>query len=136
MKEVYLLKSIPSPHRRYIGIADNAANRLLEHNSGESFHTAKYRPWKTVVVVRFEDDKKPGRFERYLKSGSGRAFATVETKPLRIRRSMAVQKGFLVIGPCDAAPRPSHHARLCCLLLTRVAMPTYARAQPFDHREN
>jgi hypothetical protein len=36
---------------------------------------AKHRPWKPVVVIRFEDDVKAEAFERYLKFGSGHAFA-------------------------------------------------------------
>ena len=42
---------------------------------GKSPHTAKYVPWKTVVVIGFEEDERAFQFERYLKTGSGRAFA-------------------------------------------------------------
>jgi len=37
--------------------------------------SSKFRPWSPVVVIRFENDEKAERFERYLKSGSGHAFA-------------------------------------------------------------
>lgn len=75
MKYVYRIQSIPAPHEFYTGIADNFEERLAGHNSGDSKHTAKFRPWRPVVVIRFEDDDKAQAFERYLKSGSGRAFA-------------------------------------------------------------
>jgi hypothetical protein len=34
-----------------------------------------YGPWKLVVQIGFEDKVKAFAFEKYLKSGSGRAFA-------------------------------------------------------------
>jgi predicted GIY-YIG superfamily endonuclease len=75
MKYVYLLESISHPDKRYIGISDDFNKRIKDHNSGKSPHTAKYKPWKTVVVVRFDNDHKANAFEKYLKSGSGHAFA-------------------------------------------------------------
>jgi len=38
-------------------------------------HTAKYRPWRIEVAIRFRDDQRAVAFERDLKSGSGHAFA-------------------------------------------------------------
>ena len=75
MKYVYLLQSIHHPDQRYIGLASDLSHRLAEHNAGKSHHTAKYRPWRTVAVIRFDDDTRAAEFEQYLKSGSGRAFA-------------------------------------------------------------
>lgn len=75
MKYVYLLRSVPNPTQRYIGMTDNLKGRLEDHNAGKSSHTSKYKPWKIVVAVRFEDDSKALAFEKYLKSGSGHAFA-------------------------------------------------------------
>ena len=75
MKCVYLLQSTSDPRKRYVGITSDFRERLEQHNSGQSPHTAKHRPWKTVVVIRFEDDAQAETFERYLKSGSGHAFA-------------------------------------------------------------
>jgi len=34
-----------------------------------------HRPWAIDVVVQFADEQRSVRFERYLKSGSGVAFA-------------------------------------------------------------
>ena len=75
MRCVYLLRSVSDPARRYVGITDNLDRRLAEHNAGESPHTAKHRPWEVVVSVRFADGAKADAFERYLKQGSGHAFA-------------------------------------------------------------
>lgn len=50
-------------------------NRLAEHNAGECKTTAENRPWEVDVVVDFRDEAKAYAFERYLKTGSGRAFS-------------------------------------------------------------
>jgi len=63
------------PRRTYVGITDELGNRLREHNSGESPHTSKYGPWRLVASIGFADEKRAREFERYLKTGSGRAFA-------------------------------------------------------------
>jgi len=51
------------------------ARRLDEHNSGKSIHTNKFKPWKLSVSIGFAEKAKASDFERYLKTGSGRAFA-------------------------------------------------------------
>jgi predicted GIY-YIG superfamily endonuclease len=75
MPYVYLLQSIRFPDQRYVGLTHDFRHRLQEHNSGESPHTSRYRPWKPIVVMRSEDERRAAEFEQYLKSGSGRAFA-------------------------------------------------------------
>jgi heat shock protein HspQ len=45
------------------------------HNAGQNVHTARDRPWQVVVAMEFPTQLEAYRFERYLKSGSGRAFA-------------------------------------------------------------
>ena len=75
MYYVYLLQSLHSPDKTYIGYTINISQRLADHNSGKSFHTEKYRPWEMVSYVAFNSQEKALDFERYLKSGSGRAFA-------------------------------------------------------------
>lgn len=75
MKYVYLLQSCVFPRKRYIGITTDLEERLIAHNAGQSVYTARFRPWKVVVAIRFEDDVRAEEFERYLKSGSGNAFA-------------------------------------------------------------
>ena len=75
MKCVYLLRSQRHPTRRYVGITDDLERRLAEHNAGRSPHTAAYIPWKLVVALHFENAGTAEAFERYLKNGSGHAFA-------------------------------------------------------------
>jgi putative endonuclease len=73
---VYVLESLTSPERHYTGHTSNEmAVRLSWHNQGRSRHTSKYRPWKVIVSMEFCEERVAVAFERYLKSGSGRAFA-------------------------------------------------------------
>jgi predicted GIY-YIG superfamily endonuclease len=72
---VYLLESETSKGQRYVGMTSDINRRLSEHNDGKSSHTSKYLPWRLVTFVAFSDRQKAEAFERYLKSGSGHAFA-------------------------------------------------------------
>ena len=58
-----------------MGLTSDLDGRLSTHNSGRSTHTSKYRPWQLVTYASFHDDQRAVAFERYLKSGSGHAFA-------------------------------------------------------------
>jgi predicted GIY-YIG superfamily endonuclease len=75
MKFVYIIRSLEHPDQYYTGITDNIEQRLNEHNSGKSPHTSKFKPCEIVVYTAFCDENKALNFEKYLKSGSGRAFA-------------------------------------------------------------
>ncbi len=75
MHYVYLLESLRSPAERYVGLMSDLRVRLDEHNSGKSPYTSKFRPWKVVTYVAFSERMQAEAFERYLKSGSGHAFA-------------------------------------------------------------
>jgi predicted GIY-YIG superfamily endonuclease len=72
---VYILQSTTQPTRFYTGLTADPNERLSAHNAGRCAHTATGRPWKVVVSVEFADARKAIAFERYLKSGSGCAFA-------------------------------------------------------------
>ncbi|MBY0531120.1 MAG: GIY-YIG nuclease family protein [Xanthobacteraceae bacterium] len=72
---VYLLESIALPGNRYIGLTSNIEKRITEHNAGKSSHTSKFVPWHLVGYIAFSNREKAILFERYLKSGSGHAFA-------------------------------------------------------------
>ncbi|MCX6857000.1 MAG: GIY-YIG nuclease family protein [Verrucomicrobia bacterium] len=72
---VYLLRSTDDPKRTYVGFTDDLRQRVKDHNEGKSTHTAKYRPWVIETYVAFSDRKQALDFERYLKTGSGIAFA-------------------------------------------------------------
>jgi len=71
----YVLKSIKHPGVRCIGHTSDLRRRLDQHNAGENRSTARYRPWRIKLYVAFESRASAQRFERYLKSGSGHAFA-------------------------------------------------------------
>ena len=72
---VYLIRSIQTPARTYIGSTGDLKKRLESHNSGANKHTAASRPWKLVSYTAFCDRSRAAEFERYLKHGSGHAFA-------------------------------------------------------------
>ena len=72
---VYVLKNDEVPPQYYTGLTSNVAVRHTEHNAGGCTHTAKHRPWSIDVVIEFTDERRAVAFERYLKSGSGVAFA-------------------------------------------------------------
>jgi predicted GIY-YIG superfamily endonuclease len=75
MRYVYLLQSEAVVSQRYVGLTSDLKHRLAEHNAGRSPHTSKYAPWKLVTYIAFSGEGKAEAFERYLKSGSGHAFA-------------------------------------------------------------
>ncbi len=75
MYYVYLIQSESAPKQRYIGFTTDIEYRLKTHNAGQSPHTSKYKPWRLICFLAFVEKRKALDFEKYLKSGSGRAFA-------------------------------------------------------------
>jgi putative endonuclease len=75
MHYVYLLQSEPHPDQRYTGLTSNLKARIEKHNNGGVPHTSKFRPWKLITYIAFSTRGQAVEMERYLKSGSGRAFA-------------------------------------------------------------
>jgi predicted GIY-YIG superfamily endonuclease len=71
---VYVLQSLSNPKQIYTGITANLKKRLAEHNAGRTTHTSKFTPWKIRAATAFISEERATAFERYLKSGSGRAF--------------------------------------------------------------
>jgi predicted GIY-YIG superfamily endonuclease len=72
---VYVLRSAKDATRYYTGVTCNVAQRRAVHNTGGSRCTTQLRPWRLIVSLEFATEASALRFERYLKSGSGRAFA-------------------------------------------------------------
>jgi predicted GIY-YIG superfamily endonuclease len=72
---VYVLRSDRDPSRHYVGLTSDVGNRLRWHNAGQNRSTARDRPWTVLVAIGFRTEDAAVQFERYLKSGSGRAFA-------------------------------------------------------------
>ena len=75
MHYTYVIESLSDPGRLCRGSTQDAEKRLSYHNAGKCKHTSKYCPWKLKLYVAFETKELAWRFERYLKSGSGHAFA-------------------------------------------------------------
>ncbi|MBX4205084.1 MAG: GIY-YIG nuclease family protein [Candidatus Doudnabacteria bacterium] len=74
MYYVYLIRSVAFPGRHYVGFSENYSQRLKYHNDGKSTHTNKYKPWSLICYFALNDIQQAKSFEKYLKSGSGRAF--------------------------------------------------------------
>jgi putative endonuclease len=72
---VYILRTVHQPKQTYIGSTDDLRKRLTQHNSAQSIHTNKFRPWEVAAYIALPDKKLAETFERHLKTGSGRAFA-------------------------------------------------------------
>jgi putative endonuclease len=72
---VYVLRSVNNRTRYYCGSTSNLKFRLAQHNAGECAATKSLRPWELVTAVYFPREASALAFERYLKTGSGRAFA-------------------------------------------------------------
>ena len=69
---VYILKCSDGTY--YVGCTNDLDNRFKIHSKGGVIST-KYRlPVKIWTFIVFNDQYKAYNFEKYLKSGSGRAF--------------------------------------------------------------
>ncbi len=71
----YILQSTSHMGQFYRGHTSDLKERLAEHNAGRCPHTSKYMPWGVKFYAAFETLELAQQFERYLKSGSGHAFA-------------------------------------------------------------
>jgi len=73
MEYVYILKCADSTY--YTGHTANLDERIKRHNKGENIYTKPRRPVTLMTYLAFSDKYKAINFEKYLKSGSGKAFA-------------------------------------------------------------
>ena len=71
---VYILYSKKS-RNFYYGYTEDLQKRFKKHNKGEVKSTKPFLPWKLVFYSAFEDRDIAKKFEKYLKTGSGKAFA-------------------------------------------------------------
>lgn len=69
---VYIL--IGSDKTTYIGCTNNLNDRIKRHNNGEVTATKYKLPLKLISYFAFSNNYTAYNFEKYLKSGSGRAF--------------------------------------------------------------
>ncbi|MEN8224049.1 MAG: GIY-YIG nuclease family protein [Bacteroidota bacterium] len=70
---VYILQC--RDNKLYTGCTQNIQTRLEQHNNGYVKSTLKRRPVTLLSYTVFTDKYKAYLFEKYLKTGSGRAFA-------------------------------------------------------------
>jgi len=75
MYYVYHLQSENNSNRYYIGLTTDVKRRLEEHNSGKSIYASNFKPWRLISYTAFSDKSRAEKFEVYLKTSSGRAFA-------------------------------------------------------------
>ena len=75
MTYVYILRSLQELEQYYVGVTTDFRSRLKKHNAGQVPHPSKYGPWEIKTYLAFSDESQAFAFEKYLKSGSGRAFA-------------------------------------------------------------
>lgn len=72
MEYVYILKCADNTY--YTGHTADLAERLKRHNKGENKYTKPRRSVVLITYIAFSDKYKAIAFEKYLKSGSGKAF--------------------------------------------------------------
>ena len=70
---VYILQSLKD-NTKYVGLTINIKKRIKDHNNGKSKYTKGHMPWKLIWCCIFYNKTKAGKFEKYLKSGSGTSF--------------------------------------------------------------
>lgn len=70
---VYALKSIKRNYI-YVGLTNNTARRIKQHNSGKGKSTKFYSPFKTILIEKFNSRAEARKREKYLKSGAGKEF--------------------------------------------------------------
>lgn len=69
---VYILKC--SDGHMYVGCTSDLSQRLDRHSKGLVHYTSSRLPVQCIAAFGFPDKYKAFAFEKYLKTGSGRAF--------------------------------------------------------------
>ena len=75
MKETYVYMLKCADNTFYVGKTNNIIDRLNRHEKGEIKYTSSRLPIELITYTAFFDEYLAARFEKYLKSGSGRAFS-------------------------------------------------------------
>jgi len=73
MYYVYVLQSRKDTSF-YVGLTRDLRQRMNEHQQSETGYTKGHRPLILLTYTAFPTKVLAAKFERYLKSGSGRAF--------------------------------------------------------------
>lgn len=80
MYYVYILKEVDKDHY-YTGSTNNLKRRLNEHHRNLNIST-RGRKWELHCYFTLKERVVCSNFEKYLKSGSGRAFSKKHFKPI------------------------------------------------------
>jgi putative endonuclease len=89
---VYIIRSLSSAAQEYTGLSEDLKQRVKDHNTGKPTHTSKYVPWELVWYCAFPDKGSALDFEKYLKTHSGRAFASKRLTPKGVTEDRATQQ--------------------------------------------
>lgn len=74
MHYVYILRAKGDPTQHYVGSTEDLKRRIQEHQTATQGYTAQRTDWTLHWYCAFQEAAAARAFERYLKSGSGRAF--------------------------------------------------------------
>jgi len=74
MYYVYIIQS-EKDNSYYTGYTSDLRKQFKKHNEGAQKYTTQKKPFRLIWYCGFVDQKKANAFERYLKQGSGFAFA-------------------------------------------------------------
>jgi len=78
---MYYIYSLKCKNGYYVGCTDNIQDRLDRHKKGNVPATANHLPITLEFYFATEDKYQAFEFEKYLKSGSGRAFINKHFMP-------------------------------------------------------
>lgn len=82
---MYYVYSLKCKDGYYVGCTDDLKNRLMRHTNGNVLATKNRLPVSLDFYVAIKDKYTAFEFEKYLKSGSGRAFTK---KHLEARKNL------------------------------------------------
>ena len=90
---VYMLSDVATHTHHYVGMTEDIEKRLAKHNAGQVPHTSKFAPWTIDAVIAVRGKTTAAQLERYLKSGSGRAFANKHLFPCCVKTTKSSEQG-------------------------------------------
>jgi putative endonuclease len=70
---VYAIKSLTRNYI-YVGLTDNLARRIGQHNTGTNKTTRPYKPFELIYTEQLISRPEAREREKYLKSGIGKEF--------------------------------------------------------------
>ncbi|MTI86587.1 MAG: GIY-YIG nuclease family protein [Balneolaceae bacterium] len=73
MYTVYAISSL-SRNYIYVGFSSQLPERLKRHNEGKNKTTKPYAPFELIYTKGFDTRVEARKYEKYLKSGSGKEF--------------------------------------------------------------